>query len=53
MPRARRTDKSRLEVQRLSDYVKLLKLRHDFEEKYKLDLSKFGSGYEKSADQSK
>jgi hypothetical protein len=39
------------EAMRLSDYVKILQLKHDFEEKnkpkYNLDLSKFSSSYER------
>jgi hypothetical protein len=45
--------RARIEVERLIKYVELLKLKHDYEEKYKLDLSKFSSAYERAADQSK
>ena len=44
-----------VEAKRLADYVTLMKLKHDFEEKYKsdynLDLSKFTSSYERAIDQ--
>jgi hypothetical protein len=43
-----------VEEQRLADYVSLLKLKHDYQEKYKstynLDLSKFTSSYEQTID---
>jgi predicted neutral ceramidase superfamily lipid hydrolase len=46
-----------LEIKRLGEYVELLKLKHDYEEKYKtdykLDLSKFVSSYERASDKEK
>jgi ABC-type multidrug transport system fused ATPase/permease subunit len=39
-------NRSALEIQRLEDYIELLKLKRDFTEQEKLDLSRFESSFE-------